>query len=164
MAKAPRTSQSDAVELLQADHDKVKKLFAEFERAGDQAIAQQIFKELEIHATIEEELFYPAFEAEVTPADLGEGREEGEDPASLIATAHAEHEAVKDFIHRLREMGPESPQYLEVFETLHDAVLDHATEEEEVVFPAAKLKLNIEDLGVQLQERRIKLAAEMATQ
>jgi hemerythrin superfamily protein len=160
MAKAPRTSQSDAIELLQADHDKVKELFAEFERAGDQAIAQQIFKELEIHATIEEEIFYPAFEAEVTRTELGEG----EDPASLVATAYAEHEAVKDFIYRLREMGHENPQYLEVFETMQDAVLDHATEEEEVLFPAAKLKLNVEDLGVQLQDRRVKLAAEMANE
>jgi hemerythrin superfamily protein len=162
MAKVPRTSQSDAIELLQADHDKVKALFAEFERAGDQAVAQQIFKALEIHATIEEELFYPAFEAEVSREDLGEGELEGEDPASLVAAAYSEHEAVKDLIHRLREMGPESPQYLEVFETLTDAVLDHAAEEEEVLFPAARLKLNVEDLGVQLQDRRVKLAADMA--
>jgi hemerythrin superfamily protein len=164
MAKVPRTSQSNAIDLLQADHDKVKELFAEFKRVGDEGIALQIFKELEIHATIEEEIFYPAFEAEVSRADLGEEGQQDEDPASIVAASYAEHEAVKDFIHRLREMGSESQQYLDVFQALKDAVLDHATEEEEVLFPAAKLKLNVEDLGVQLQDRRVKLAAEMARQ
>ena len=47
-------------------------MFDEFS-SGDQArkeeIAQQIFQELDVHATIEEEVFYPALRSQ---ADLGE--------------------------------------------------------------------------------------------
>ena len=55
-----------AIALLTADHDKVKKLFRQFERLhenqddeGAAKIATQICNELTVHATIEEELFYP---------------------------------------------------------------------------------------------------------
>ena len=51
----------DAVALIKADHRKVEQLFREFEEAGDRAhktkqqLVEQIIKELEVHATIEEE-------------------------------------------------------------------------------------------------------------
>ena len=59
----------DAVALIKADHRKVEQLFREFEEAGDRAfktkqqLVEQIIKELEVHATIEEETYYPAVEA-----------------------------------------------------------------------------------------------------
>jgi hypothetical protein len=56
----------DVLELLTSDHNTVRKLFGEFEEAqeaGDSGrmaeLAQQIFHELEVHTTIEEEVFYP---------------------------------------------------------------------------------------------------------
>ena len=56
---------SGAIALLTADHDKVKKLFKQFERLhanqndeGATQIAAQICDELTVHSTIEEELFY----------------------------------------------------------------------------------------------------------
>ena len=55
----------DAIELLKQDHEKVQELFGQFTAAGAgerQAIAQRIFKELEIHGVLEEELFYPALQ------------------------------------------------------------------------------------------------------
>src|SRR5215203_4189783 len=59
----------DPIKLLKDDHKKVKALFREFEAAGDRAhqkkqkIAEQVFTELEVHTTIEEEIFYPALQA-----------------------------------------------------------------------------------------------------
>ena len=53
----------DAIELLKQDHEKFQELFGKFTAAGvveRQAIAQRIFKGLEIHGILEEELFYPA--------------------------------------------------------------------------------------------------------
>src|SRR4029453_14483433 len=59
----------DAVALIKADHRKVEQLFREFEEAGDRAyktkrqLVEQITRELEVHAAIEEETYYPAVEA-----------------------------------------------------------------------------------------------------
>src|SRR3954471_12737797 len=56
----------DALKLLKQDHREVEALFKRFERAGDGAtknrkqIAARVIELLSIHATVEEELFYPA--------------------------------------------------------------------------------------------------------
>ena len=62
----------NAIELLKADHAKVQELFRQYEKAGERSreIAEQIFTEIEIHATLEEELFYPALRGRVKPAIL----------------------------------------------------------------------------------------------
>ena len=61
--KSATAKELDAVDILKADHEKVLSLFKAYETASpdEQAsFAKQIFNELELHATIEEELFYPA--------------------------------------------------------------------------------------------------------
>ena len=62
MAKTKPTG--DAIALLKADHRKVEDLFEKFENAKGterkQALAKEICTELMVHATIEEEIFYPA--------------------------------------------------------------------------------------------------------
>ena len=58
----------DAVDLLDGDHKLVQKLFIEYKTlhefgapAGDrQKLAERICAALEVHAQIEEEIFYPA--------------------------------------------------------------------------------------------------------
>ena len=56
----------EAIAVLQADHRKVKELFAAYERARDvvtkQQMAAQVFAVLDLHAQVEENVFYPAFE------------------------------------------------------------------------------------------------------
>ena len=58
------TKKQDAIALLKADHDEVRQLFKDFEKAGDdgrrEKLALQICRELTIHSMIEEEIFYPA--------------------------------------------------------------------------------------------------------
>ena len=62
----------NAVKMLKADHDRVQKLFKEFEAAGERAyekkrgIAEEVFTELEIHTKLEEEIFYPAVQGRGT--------------------------------------------------------------------------------------------------
>lgn len=59
----------DAIALLKADHRKVEDLFKKFAKAKDartkQSLATEICTELSVHATIEEEIFYPACADEV---------------------------------------------------------------------------------------------------
>ena len=55
----------DAIALLKADHREVERYFEEFEKARSddrkQELAAKICAALTVHATIEEEIFYPAF-------------------------------------------------------------------------------------------------------
>src|SRR5581483_8243711 len=96
----------DAIELLKADHKKVKGLFREFEQAGERAhktkqrIAEQVFQELEVHSRIEEEIFYPA----VKERRVAEGDE-------LVAESIEEHHVVDVLIKELKALDPEHEQY-----------------------------------------------------
>jgi hemerythrin superfamily protein len=85
--------------------------------------------------------------------------EEGED---LITLAYEDHKAVKDLIAELRTLDPAGDQYRDRFMELREAVIDHVGEEEEVLFPEAKLKLDTKKLGAEIVKRRSDLASSMA--
>ena len=72
----------NAIKLLKDDHAKVKKLFREYEQAGDRAhktklrIAEQTFAELDVHSAIEEEMQAdPDFKCEVDASRADSGFE-----------------------------------------------------------------------------------------
>lgn len=93
----------DAVALIKADHRKVEQLFREFEEAGDRAyktkqqLVEQIIRELEVHATIEEETYYPAVEAKAK-----------KDGKELVAEAVEEHHVEEEE----EELLPQSEEVL----------------------------------------------------
>lgn len=62
-------AKENAVALLKADHRKVEELFESFEKARSAdrkvALVKQICTELMVHATIEEEIFYPACKGKI---------------------------------------------------------------------------------------------------
>ena len=59
---------ADAIAFLKADHQRVKDLFAHYEAADNvdtkRTLAEQVFVELEMHAQLEENVFYPAVNEE----------------------------------------------------------------------------------------------------
>ena len=72
----------NATDLLIADHNRVRGLCAQFQQAVDgddldiaAALATTIFAELEVHTTIEEEIFYPRVHD--VSAEIGETVDEG---------------------------------------------------------------------------------------
>jgi hemerythrin superfamily protein len=142
-----------ATRLLKDDHGVVKKLFAEFGRTTRRALKRrqqlvdEIAKELEIHSTIEEEIFYPAVRR------LSGGRR-------LVNEAESEHRKVDGLVAEAQGMEMESDEVLAKVRELRDAVLHHATEEEEGMFPLAERGLgrDLEDLGAQLAARKKELA------
>ena len=73
--KSKSTKKPDAIALLKEDHKKVKELLGDLEkssmRGGPRAhqLVAQIDKELTIHTTIEDEIFYPAFRDAVRTKD-----------------------------------------------------------------------------------------------
>src|ERR1700691_3982676 len=84
----------DAIALLKADHAAVKKLFAQEQKATKQddekkqIVFDQIKDALTVHATIEEEIFYPAVKKarqEHVKDEVREGYEEHRQIKILIA-------------------------------------------------------------------------------
>ena len=177
---AQTQQEPNAVDMLKKDHEDVTQLFEQFERAAAadrQPIAKQIFSALDIHATLEEEIFYPAVREQVdfdevmeeeeledggTATEEVEIEEEADESDDIIAVSYQEHQMVKDLIKQLKAMDAQSNDYKERFAELKEAVLDHASEEEELIFPAARLKLDLNALGNEMQQRRIALASSMA--
>jgi hypothetical protein len=110
----------DAIALLKADHRKVEELFEKFEKARDagrkQALAQQICTELCVHATIEEEIFYPACKGTV------------ED--DLMLEAYVEHDGAKVMIAELLAGSPDDEFYDAKMTVLSEEIKHHVKEEE----------------------------------
>ena len=79
----------DAIALLKEDHRKVEGLFEQFEKARKpdrkEALAKEICTELMVHASIEEEIFYPSCNSEVEEDLLNEAYVEHDGAKVLIA-------------------------------------------------------------------------------
>jgi hemerythrin-like domain-containing protein len=146
----------DAVEMLKHDHAPVKDLFRQYEAAGDRAyqkkqrIAEEVFTELEVHTTLEEELFYPAMK-----------RKTDQNGKDLVAEAMEEHHVVTTLMEELKGLDPKDERYDAKFKVLMDNVEHHIEEEEGEMFPEAEEVLGdrLERLGTQMQERKQQLTA-----
>ena len=147
----------DAVELIKSDHRTVEKLFREFEEAGDRAyktkqeLVGQIVEELEVHATIEEEIYYPAVEAKA--------RKDGKE---LIAEAVEEHHVVKILLGELRSMSSEDEAFDAKVTVLMENVRHHVEEEESELLPQSEKILDGDELtrlGEEMAARKRQLGA-----
>jgi len=157
----------NAIELFKADHARVKELFRQYEGAEAQhaqqrELAEQIFTELEVHATLEEELFYPALRGrlgqESTGQEIEDGKtEEGEE--YLVAEAVEEHQDVKGLITALPGMDPGIVEFQAKFAELRESVEEHVGVEEDELMPDAVAALGgeLEPLGQQLERRKEQL-------
>jgi hemerythrin superfamily protein len=147
------------VEILKKDHEEVMKLFEKFEHAPvteKASIAKQIFKALEVHAVLEEEIFYPAVRDQVNLKEFMQELRD-EDMASmkdLIVISYEDHRVVREFIASLRASSPAADEYQEQFADLKEAVQDHIEEEEWMIFPSAEMKIDLEKLGERMRQRK----------
>ena len=123
----------DAVDLLDADHKLVQKLFLDYQAMCEdgapprakQELANKICQDLTVHTQIEEEIFYPRVRFAT-----------GDD--SLMDEALREHAEAKEMIARIQDMSPEDPGYDDTVKQLESAVLDHVMEEREQMFLKAR--------------------------
>jgi hemerythrin superfamily protein len=143
----------DAITLLRDDHDNVRKLFTQFEEAGDEAhatkgkIAEKIIEELTVHAFIEEQLFYPT----VAKLDISNG----ETPEELVKEAEVEHGQVKELLAELEGMSPEDEYFDAKVTVVIDNVRHHAEEEEEEMFPKVREAMGrneLQELGQRMKD------------
>ena len=152
--KKTTTKPTDAITLLKQDHEKVRGLLGSLENATGarrEKLLAQVEKELEIHTTIEEEIFYPAYR---------EAAKKKEDK-KLYYEAVEEHHVVKVVIPDAHEGN--SPEQLKAkAKVLKELVEHHADEEEKEMFPRAKKAMDKEelrDLGAQMEARKTELGA-----
>jgi hypothetical protein len=140
--------ESHAIAILKKDHDTVKGLFEEFEKAETTArrtkIVDQALTELKIHAILEEEIFYPTVRAHV-------GRD-------IMNEADEEHHVAKVLIAELDTVDAKNDHRDAKFTVLAESVRHHIREEETEMLPKAKeLDIDFEALGQRMLARKKEL-------
>jgi hemerythrin-like domain-containing protein len=150
--KAP--GRENALSLLRSDHEAVSALFDRYEKGKGRMsssqkaqLVQEICKELKIHTTIEEEIFYPAV------------REQVESAEDMLEEATVEHASAKDLIAQLEEADAEDELYDAKVKVLGEYVKHHVKEEQNELFPEVRSsELDLAALGEQLKQRQSELA------
>lgn len=134
----------DAITLLKNDHHTVEQLFRRFEKAGDRALVEKrkivdrIIEELSVHASIEEQLFYPVARATVP------------DTEDIALESLEEHHIVKWLLSELDGMDPGNERFDAKVTVLMENVRHHVKEEETEFFPKVRHALGrtaLADLG-----------------
>jgi len=146
-----------ATDLLKADHDEVRRLFKEVDKASDAAVAtrkrtiDEISSMLEVHATLEEKIFYPACK------NLRD-----EDARKIVAESLEEHTIVKRLIKELAPLRGSDERFVAKATVLKESVEHHADEEESDLFPVAESELGDErliDLGRKMAALKSRLSS-----
>lgn len=144
-----------ATDLIRADHARVLTAFhrykADSSPARKKALATLICSALQVHARIEEEIFYPAMRAA---------------GSTLLDELEPEHEEMRSLIATLTGMQPNDPQYDLTFMELMRAVMHHVADEETMLLTNAETVLGerLGELGAQMGKRRLELMAPQAGQ
>lgn len=137
---------TDAIALLKADHRAVEDLFERFENASGKdrkvKLAEQICIELKIHAAIEEELFYPAFQGKIEDDTLDE--------------AYVEHDGAKVLINDIMANGGRDDFFEAKVKVLSEEIKHHIHEEE---MPRAGMFAQCRGTNVDLEALRDKMLA-----
>ncbi len=139
----------NATELLKHDHDEVEELFERFDSAGSssekRSILDNILSELDVHASIEEQVFYPAVQSEVSKLD------------DLVREGIEEHHVVEQLMTELATMEPDHPQFEAKVKVLKENVEHHVEEEEEGMFPEVESALDparLDELGAAMAQAK----------
>ena len=142
----------NAIKLLIDDHKKVEDLFLEFEQLGDAdgaqkaKLAEQVCKELTVHAVVEEELFYPAARQTFDTQD-----------DKLIDRAEEEHSEAKKKIANIKTMSTGNTLNAEM-KKLKEAIEHHVEKEETEMFPKLeKMGMETVQLGSRMMARKLQL-------
>jgi hemerythrin-like domain-containing protein len=158
-SRARASARNEILTMLKDDHKRAKRAFRDFEKLDPDSdqdkcreLVAQTCGELEVHATLEEELFYPAVRECIKEEDL-------------IDEAEVEHMTAKTLIAQLKDMTPDDPKYAASFTVLGEYVKHHIKEEENEVFPQlSRARLDWDKLCDLIHERRDQLMEEYLPQ
>jgi iron-sulfur cluster repair protein YtfE (RIC family) len=138
----------DAVTLLDEDHNEAIRLFEQFKAAHDsnkqETLSARLRQELLVHMQVEEEIFYPAYQAATGDNEV-------------LEDARKEHEEARELIAKLEDARHDAKLMLE----LEDAILHHVNDEREKMFPKARKAkgMDLDALGEQIEVRKAELMA-----
>ena len=155
------TPKSQIVDMLKADHKKVKKAFKDFEKLDPEqdreeceALVERTLNDIEVHAHLEEQIFYPAARGAIKEEEL-------------LDEAEVEHMTAKVLIEQLRTMNAETEKFAATFKVLGEYIDHHVKEEEGEMFKQlTRPGVDWESVLEEMQEQRAQLMEErgMGTQ
>jgi len=146
-----------ATKLLKEQHDQVRDLFKQFKDAGEGAhatrkkIIDEASRKLEVHAQLEERIFYPACQ------DL-----EDEQARKMVGESLEEHLIVKRLIKELQGLRGTDEKFEAKAVVLKESVEHHADEEEDDLFPAVEKEMDddqLRELGRQMKAMETRLTS-----
>jgi hypothetical protein len=143
-----------ATNLIRMDHTHVLASFHQYRPSASprmkQGLVNTVCLALEVHAQLEEEIFYPAVRS-VTDLDF-------------LREAPGEHDEMRRLIAQLRSMEPSEALYDETFMALMREVMHHVADEETRLLPEAErlLPSRLGELGARMTRRRLSLMAPRA--
>src|SRR5262245_47300752 len=130
------------LQMLKEDHDRLRNLLIEIESFDENAVekrkkkASELFLELEIHIRLEEEILYPfargAFDKNEKP----------------FRGAIEEHQRMKKWMRKLKEMPPTDTDYKRLFSRFRETLKHHLEEEERELFPRTEEALKKDAVSV----------------
>ncbi len=147
----------NAIELLKADHDVVEELFKKVkanEDGDNSAVFEKIKQELDVHAHIEETIFYPHL--------IENGDEELK---KITLEGIEEHRQVKMFLKELDSLVSDSEKFAPKLKVLMEDVEHHVEEEEEEMFTLVEDQIDpavLEELGEEMEEEKRSFAKSAA--
>jgi hemerythrin-like domain-containing protein len=147
----------DAIQLLKADHDKVKKLLTELESTTERAIKtrtelfETIRTELTVHEVIEEEIFYPALKEHPKAKDI-------------VLEGYEEHHVVDTLMGELEALPVDDETWGAKAKVMQENIEHHIEEEEGEMFAKARQvfdRAELVELGERMAERKAKAILEV---
>ena len=130
------TTTGDAVDLLTAQHEEVRQLFAQLQGGGQgrRDTFECLVRLLAVHETAEEEVVYPAL------------RGTGADGGQIAEARKVEEDEAKKMLSDLEKLGVDGEGFDAQLDTFRTAVLAHAESEEREVFPRLRQSLDADAL------------------
>jgi hemerythrin superfamily protein len=144
---------TDAIVILKNDHKEIKKLFKQFQNAGENAeklkgdTVKKIIEELTVHTYLENECMYP--EVRNLLPDLEDD----------VLESYEEHHVADLLCAELYAMSPDDERYDAKTTVLIENVTHHIDEEEQDWFPKVREGLGrkqLQELGARMNELRDK--------
>jgi hemerythrin superfamily protein len=144
---------TDAIVILKEDHKKMRKLFTQFQNAGEHATARKgdivkdIIEALTIHTYIENEVMYPQVR-NLLP-DLEDD----------VLESYEEHHVADVLCAELHAMKPDDERFDAKTTVLIENVTHHVDEEEQDWFPKVREGLSrkqLQEIGARMIELREK--------
>jgi hypothetical protein len=145
-------------DMIRFDHSHVMVTFHQYTKdkpaSVKKALAETICTAIDIHAKLEEEIFYPVMRQITTDE-------------KVMKNSEPEHDEMRTIMAMLRRTDANSPDHGRLMLELMRLVIHHVADEETVLLPQAEAMLDKDrlcELGAEMTRRRLQLVAPEAGQ